>query len=103
MPRFLPLLLALLVGAGTDAFGAGTNKTTQWVTLNGCRFMSEENSDGDSFHVKYGQREFIFRLYFADAPETDANLKDRIREQSEYFGVTPKEILEAGELAKKFT
>ena len=65
--------------------------------------MSEELSDGDSFHVKYGQREFIFRLYFVDAPETDESLKDRIREQCEYFGVTPAELRKAGEAAKKFT
>ncbi len=65
--------------------------------------MTEEASDGDSFHIKYGQREFIFRLYFADAPETDESLKDRIKEQCQYFGVTEDENRKAGEAAKKFT
>lgn len=89
--------------ATCDMKAAGSTTSAKWVTLTGCRYMSAEASDGDSFHVKYGQREFIFRLYFVDAPETDASLKDRIREQCEYFGVTPEEILKAGEAAKKFT
>lgn len=98
--------VALAVGA---SHGAGTAvlpkkvPPAEWVTLNACKFMTEELSDGDSFHVKYGQREFIFRLYFVDAPETDEKLKERIREQCEYFGVTRAEVLKAGKAAKKFT
>lgn len=96
-------LLALLVSFAGSAAESSTNKPASWVPLSGCRFMSEENSDGDSFHVEYGQREFIFRLYFVDAPETDRQLKDHIREQCEYFRVAPEEILKAGDAAKKFT
>lgn len=65
--------------------------------------MSEKASDGDSFYVKFGPRELLFRLYFVDAPETDESVKDRIRQQCEYFGVTREELLKAGEDAKKFT
>jgi len=65
--------------------------------------MSGEASDGDSFHVKFGQREFIFRLYFVDAPETDEKLKDRVKEQCEYFGITIEEHRKAAAAAKKFT
>ena len=65
--------------------------------------MTEEASDGDSFHVKFGQREFIFRLYFVDAPAIDETLKDRIEEQCEYFGVTMKEHRKAAAAAKQFT
>jgi len=48
------------------------------------------------------QREFIFRLYFVDAPETDSSVKDRVREQAGYFGVSEEEVLQAGAAAKKF-
>ena len=48
-----------------------------------------------------GQRQFIFRLYFVDAPESDTSVKDRVREQAEYFGVSEEEILKAGQQAKK--
>jgi len=99
----LPLACALLVCSAGSAAESSRKEPAKWVTLNGCRFMSEEYSDGDSFHVKYGQREFIFRLYFVDAPETDEHLKDRIREQCQYFGVTRDTITHIGEAAKKFT
>ena len=66
--------------------------------------MPEETRDGDSFHVMTGdQRQFIFRLYFVDAPESDTSVKDRVREQAEYFGVSEDEVLKAGQQAKKVT
>jgi endonuclease YncB( thermonuclease family) len=100
----LALLFFALFGCLTGNAAESARKApAKWVTLNGCKFMSQEQSDGDSFHVKYGQREFIFRLYFVDAPETDESLKDRIREQGQYFGVTPNAVLKAGETAKRFT
>jgi endonuclease YncB( thermonuclease family) len=101
--RFALLFFALF-GCLTGSAAESTRKEpAKWVTLTGCKFMSQEHSDGDSFHVKFGQRELIFRLYFVDAPETDESLKDRIRDQGQYFGVTPKEVLKTGESAKKFT
>jgi len=48
-------------------------------------------------------REYIFRLYFVDAPESDSAMKDRIKDQSEYFGISPKDIPHAGLLASRFT
>ena len=63
----------LLVSAGRSA----DTITNKWVALNGCRFAPEEHRDGDSFHIKYGQREFIMRLYFVDTPETDDSFPDR--------------------------
>lgn len=95
--------LTLIAACQTNAADSAKRPPARWLTLSGCRFLSEEHSDGDSFHVKYGNREFIFRLYFADAPETDPGLKDRIKEQCKYFGVKSEEILKTGEAAKKFT
>lgn len=74
----------------------------KWVTLNGCRLVPEGHNDGDSFHVKYGQRQFIFRLYFVDAPEIDASFPDRNAEQAKHFGVTPAQLKQAGEEARAF-
>lgn len=102
--RFTATLLALVLVAWPLS-GAESKKraVAEWVTLKGCQFMSSEESDGDSFHVKYGLREFIFRLYFVDAPETDEKLTDRVKEQCEYFGVTLEEHRKAAAAAKKFT
>lgn len=75
----------------------------KWERLEDCRFLTNAEADGDSFHVRHQDREYIFRLYFVDAPETDAGLKDRISDQSAYFGVAAQDIPRAGQLAAQFT
>src|SRR5213078_2057353 len=54
-------------------------------------------------HVSVEGHEYIFRLYFVDAPETSAEFRDRVEEQAAYFGVTVDQVLQVGELAKEFT
>lgn len=97
-------MIALAVVLATSVQAAEKKVPAKWVTLPNCRFMTEETRDGDSFHVLTSdRRQFIFRLYFVDAPESDASIKERVREQAEYFGVSEDEVLKAGEAAKKFT
>lgn len=74
-----------------------------WVVLKDCRLDADESNDADSFHIKVGRKEYIFRLYFVDAPETDSGFPDRVEEQGKYFGITPAQTLQLGALAKKFT
>jgi competence ComEA-like helix-hairpin-helix protein len=74
-----------------------------WVTLKDCHYILNPADDGDSFHVRVGAKEYIFRLYFVDAPETDAGLVERVAEQAKYFGVKPSQAIKLGELAKDFT
>lgn len=85
-------------------FACGASKSPlKWLTLPGCQLLAAEHRDGDSFHVMTGdQRQFIFRLYFTDAPETDSSVKERVTEQAAHFGVTEAEIIKGGEAAKKF-
>ena len=71
------------------------------VKLTGCQYVEHDYNDGDSFHVKCGTNEFILRLYFIDAPETNLRFPERTREQSEYFGVTLDETMRAGVKAKE--
>ncbi|OGV46419.1 MAG: hypothetical protein A2X46_09060 [Lentisphaerae bacterium GWF2_57_35] len=72
-----------------------------WEKLEKCRLIMSEYRDGDSFHVKHGMDEFIFRLYYVDAPETDSELKDRIDEQAQYFDVSPIRIHKLGKTAEQ--
>ena len=60
-------------------------------------------NDGDSFRVRCGGREFVFRLYFVDCPETDARFPDRILEQAAYFGIEAHDAIAAGRAASRFT
>src|SRR3954447_19104989 len=47
-------------------------RVKDWIVLENCRLISNPANDGDSFHASAGAREYIFRLYLVDAPETDA-------------------------------
>jgi endonuclease YncB( thermonuclease family) len=96
---FSTVVLAVFLLA--PAAEARTGKAFQ--KLEGCHFMPNPSDDGDSFHVKWKGDEFIFRLYFVDAPETDAEFPERVREQAKYFGITSKQAIEVGRTAAAFT
>ena len=65
--------------------------------------MTNPANDGDSFHVLQRGREYIFRLYFADAPETSEQVPERVAEQAEHWGTNARRIMESGEAAAQFT
>jgi competence ComEA-like helix-hairpin-helix protein len=93
------LLILILSGLAT----APCLASAPWVTLQGGHYLIKRPNDGDSFHVSLEGHEYIFRLYFVDAPETSAEFRDRVEEQATYFGVTVDQVLHVGELAKEFT
>ena len=74
-----------------------------WVVLGNCRLILNPANDGDSFHVSAGAKEYIFRLYFVDAPETDELTPRRLVDQATYFGITVPQAIEVGRAAKEFT
>jgi len=88
-------LLLLLFSVQVTA----TEKKT-WSTLTDCRYVAHKNNDGDSFHVRCGADEFVLRLYFVDAPETNLTYGERTRQQAEHFGATLDETLKAGAKAR---
>ena len=71
-----------------------------WVVLENCRLITNTANDGDSFHVSAGEKEYLFRLYFVDAPETDEMIPRRLIEQAKYFGITVPQAIEVGQAAK---
>jgi len=79
------------------------NPDGKWEVLDGCRLMTNNSVDGDSFHVLHRNREYIFRLYFVDAAETDPALHERAADQAAYFGLSTNDIPRAGSLAAQFT
>ena len=94
------LLLAMICAAPVDA---GARESKHWIILEKCRFILNPADDGDSFHVSVGTKEYIFRLYMVDAPETDALTPGRLIEQAKYFGITVPQAIEVGLAAKEFT
>jgi endonuclease YncB( thermonuclease family) len=94
----VPLILfAALLGQGQAA------DKKEWVKLEDCRYIENPDNDGDSFHVRAGDKEFTARLYYVDAPETNLRQGDRTHDQSLHFGITLDETMKAGEKAKQRT
>ena len=82
---------------------AGLGASGDWITLENCRLVSNPANDGDSFHVRVNEKDYLFRLYFVDAPETDAANPARLIAQAKHFGISVPQIIEMGEAAKEFT
>jgi DNA uptake protein ComE-like DNA-binding protein len=78
-------------------------KSKEWIVLKDCRLIPNPANDGDSFHVSVGPNEYLFRLYFVDAPETDEMTPMRLIEQARYFAITVPQAIEIGRAAKEFT
>ncbi len=93
------VLLALALSLATT----GARAEQKWQTYENCTLLQNESNDGDSFHVRAGGKEYIFRLYFVDTPETDASIPDRVAEQAKYFHVTVPQTLQIGIEAERFT
>jgi endonuclease YncB( thermonuclease family) len=74
-----------------------------WTKLENCRLAPSEYMDGDSFYVLHEGKTHIFRLYFVDCPETDAEFPQRIRDQMRDFGLSSEAaVIKAGELATDY-
>jgi competence protein ComEA len=82
------------------AVGVGAEK--DWVTLDRCELVPNPANDGDSFHVRANDKDYIFRLYLVDTPETDAADPARLIEQAKHFGISVPQVIELGEAAKLF-
>lgn len=83
--------------------GSGISSAFAWETMAGCRLVTKEYFDGDSFQVRGGGRERIFRLYAVDAPETENNFPQRLKEQRQHFKVGQKALLDGALQAKELT
>jgi endonuclease YncB( thermonuclease family) len=95
------LIVTLVLFAVAGASRAA--ETRQWVTLTDCEYVASKSNDGDSFRVRSGTNEFSLRLYYVDAPETTMTYPERVRQQSEHYGITLDETLKAGAKARDRT
>ena len=82
--------------------GDARGKEKEWITLDNCQLIPNKANDGDSFHVRANDTEYLVRLYFVDAPETASVGPERLIEQAEYFWVSVPQVIEIGLDAKKF-
>jgi competence protein ComEA len=100
-PKIALVAVAILLAATVDVGGRDASK--DWIVLENCRLIVNPANDGDSFHASVGEKEYIFRLYVVDAPETDEMNPRRSVEQAKYFAITVPQAIEVGRVAKEFT
>jgi endonuclease YncB( thermonuclease family) len=97
----LLLFEMLLLLAPGDAIAREPAKGRSWSTLDACTLVPNPSNDGDSFHVLHNGKEYIFRLYFVDAPETSRQVPERVQEQAEYWDIRESQVLAAGREAAR--
>jgi endonuclease YncB( thermonuclease family)/predicted flap endonuclease-1-like 5' DNA nuclease len=100
--RYAVAFTAVLLLTGTVEADARRG-SKDWTVLQNCRLIANPANDGDSFHVRADAREYIFRLYMVDAPETDEMTPGRLIEQAKYFSIRVPQAIEVGVAAKEFT
>ncbi len=85
-----------------ESAGAPDAGVGPWRRIEGARFEERRYADGDSFVLTHDGTSVVYRLYFVDAPEMDAEFPDRVREQAKRFGVGVREIPGLGRRAADF-
>jgi DNA uptake protein ComE-like DNA-binding protein len=96
-------LIAVVVLSSATVDLRARDQSKDWIVLKDCRLIPNPANDGDSFHVSAGEKEYLFRLYLVDAPETDEMTPRRLVEQAKYFDITVPQAIEVGRAAKDFT
>src|SRR5258705_1866857 len=96
-------LIAVVVLSSATVDVSARDQPKDWIVLKDCRLIPNPANDGDSFHVVAGGKEYLFRLYLVDAPETDEMTPRRLVEQAKYFNITVPQAIEVGRAAKDFT
>lgn len=86
-----------------NSIGLKVGREKGWEVLEGCRLLRRAGNDGDSFHVMYNGKEYIFRLYYVDTPEEEMTYPDRVRDQARYFGISTEDTVRLGKEAARFT
>ena len=102
-PRFAGSALGAVAVLWATAVAVGARDGSKdWIVLENCRLIENPANDGDSFHASAGEKEYLFRLYMVDAPETDEIKPGRLVEQAKYFAITVPQAIEVGRAAKEF-
>lgn len=91
--------------AAIEAVPGGKAQLGAYELLRGCTLVEDNGNDGDSFRVRHGSEEHVFRLYFVDCPEKRRNRYngDRIHEQARYFKVSDDAAVDIGQRAKDYS
>lgn len=103
----IPALLVLFGLIWIPLLPTETRAAKMWREYTDCVQIPNNANDGDSFHVKPGNRKttkYLFRLYFVDTPESETSLPERLQEQADYWGIPDTlTVVKLGKEATHFT
>lgn len=102
MKHLALIFLASLLPALAPSPGTPARSSARWISYDSAVLDDREPYDGDSFFIQTRRSRMIFRLYFVDAPETDLEFPQRVREQGEYWGISDSDVLRLGWEARLF-
>ena len=95
---------AAVLGAAVFFSDFATVHCAEWETLANCQYLENASNDGDSFHVKHGGKEYIFRLLYVDCAERkEMGLTERTTEQAQYFKILKRDLYLMSDQATAFT
>jgi endonuclease YncB( thermonuclease family) len=101
--KLLHIYLYLLWFCFVNVGFSWDNEVKPWEKLEGCRIVESFGNDGDSFHVMHQGKEYVFRICFADCPETSMTYPDRIKAQADWWGIKNEDVVKARHDATDFT
>lgn len=76
-----------------------------WETLENCQLIESRWNDGDSFHVRHGGKEYIFRLCYVDTPEVKGRKgqTERTTAQARYWKILKRDMYPLAKEASAYT
>jgi len=87
-------LAGLLLGCNLSYGGV---KVHGYTVLKNAKLDTSGYFDGDSYTIRGDDgKQYVFRLYMVDCPESDTSLKSRIDEQAAFWRTHPSDIIKYG-------
>ncbi len=97
-------------GQRQERSGQARSGQRAFTRLDGVQLREHRHNDGDSFHVIHQGRDYEFRLYFVDTPESryktyrgGRNNGKRLDDQARYFGLSRDQVVKVGAHASTVT
>ncbi|MBU1693859.1 MAG: tetratricopeptide repeat protein [Verrucomicrobia bacterium] len=88
--------LLFLCGLGGEVWAA------RWQKLSNCRLDLGRPRDGDTLPVVHGGQEYVFRLYFVEAAESNREASATLIDQATYWDIPDMRVIRVGREAAAF-
>lgn len=77
-------------------------RAARWQKLSNCQLAAGRPHDGDTLFVSHAGQEYVFRLYFVDAAETNRENTAFLVNQATYWDIPDMHVVRIGREASEF-